>query len=387
MSSRRARHARPSRATTLVPVATLGGSLLLSVAAPAAWAQELLPPPPTVPLPAEQPLPVILPAPEGDAPAATGPAPSEQPEPAPEQAAAPEAAPGEPPTAAQTSPAAAPAHPPAGLDRAATDRLYAAVDRMRAAQGLPELRRHAGLQERAVAQSRAMAEKGRLWHAASLFTRASRSALGMSSLGETVATAGDVDAAFRTLLASPRHRAILETASFRSVGLAVVNDGAGAVWVTQDFGAPGATAAAAAPLSRRPTTAAAARHLPPSVPPPPVPPPAVLARQLRTAFAGTTAVVPGAGRAATSPGAVPRRPDAAPSSRSQAAHSPFSVGAGPAGEAVVAALDSVRSGLTAALRSPSPASGDLPLAPPLFAVGMLVLGAVGVRSAALSAPR
>jgi hypothetical protein len=56
--------------------------------------------------------------------------------------------------------------------------------------------------------------------------------------GENVAVAPTVAAAHRALWASPSHRANILHATFTRVGIGIVRDAKGMVWVTEDFSAP-----------------------------------------------------------------------------------------------------------------------------------------------------
>ncbi|MCW2779540.1 MAG: Transporter, partial [Frankiales bacterium] len=209
MSRRTARHARPSRAATAVVPAAVGGALLLGPTA--AFADGLLPGLPPLPLPQPTSSPAASPAP----------APSASPAPSP---------------VASPSPSASPTTTRAGADAAGTRELLRLVNARRTSLGLPAVALDRRLAAQALTHTRDMVAAGRLSHADSLFTRATKARLGLRLVGENVAYAGDVARAHRQLLDSPHHREIVQTRGWDVVGLAVVRDDDGAVWVTEDFG-------------------------------------------------------------------------------------------------------------------------------------------------------
>lgn len=356
MSRRTARHARPSRVATVLAPTAVGGALLLTPSA--AHADGLLP--------------GLLPTPSPSPSASPFPSPASDPEPTAEPAAE--------PTARAAAPRAA-----AGFDADATRALQRLVDRHRAALGLPALVPHAGLAREARRHSADMAADGRLRHADALFTRARKAALGLRLVGENVTRAADVDSAFRSELDSPHHRDVLETAAYRAAGLAVVRDGAGTVWVTVDLGAP--TSAASRPAARPAASPAAGAHGDASrasrsraraatarpvriVPVPaaddralarhlgPVPEAPVLAARLRPVFADAPRTH------------APARAFAVPARRQHPA------------AAAVAAVPALAHAVTASLVPPPSSRGGLPVAPPLLAGGLLVLGVAGLRAGA-----
>ena len=161
----------------------------------------------------------------------------------------PTAAPTAPPVAATPPPAPAPvaesvpapvaaAQPqalPAGDVPEAAATLLALVNQERAGARLAALESRDAIIAIAAGQSRAMAGRGDIWHNAGYFTTATRSALGARGLGENVAMNGSIEDAHRRLMASPGHRANILNGAYDAVGISVVRDANGALFVTQDF--------------------------------------------------------------------------------------------------------------------------------------------------------
>ena len=203
-----------------------------------------------VPSPTPAPLPVGIPVVD----AVTAPAPVPAPAPAP---AAP--APAAPAPGAGTK-AAVPA---------AADRIAQLVNQERAAAGLGALTPHSRAASIAAGHTMAMADRGDIWHNAAYFTAATRSALGAKALGENVAMNGSLEDAHKRLMASPGHRANILNGAFDAVGIAVVRDAGGTLYITQDFvdssGAPAAAprpAPAVKPVSAKPAAKPAAKATP-----------------------------------------------------------------------------------------------------------------------------
>lgn len=205
-----------------------------------------------VPLPAVEPLPVLLPVP----------------------APAPVSAPLAPPAQRSAVPDGA-------------ERILQLVNQERAAAGLRVLAASPRLASIAAGHSMAMAERRSIFHNDAYMAAANRRALGATALGENVAVNGTIDDAHRRLMASPGHRANILRPGFDAVGMAVVRDETGMLYVTQNFadwqGEPGAVPAAK-PVAAKPVVArsTAAKPVPRSavvlrtaaVAPAPVPVPA-----------------------------------------------------------------------------------------------------------------
>lgn len=184
------------------------------------------------------------------------------------------------PAPSTTTTTTAPA-PQAGPDRAGAARLLELVNHERAKAGLPGVRTRGAIEEIAWGHSHAMAEAGSIWHNDAYFTSENRRRLGASALGENVAMNTTVEGAHQRLMASSGHRANILDKRFNQVGIAVVRDARGAIYVTQDFaavagggsagsgsGSTGAAAPAPAPPppspKAAPTSAPRPTHAPPA---------------------------------------------------------------------------------------------------------------------------
>ncbi|MFE0458608.1 CAP domain-containing protein [Kitasatospora sp. NPDC058965] len=229
--------------------------------------------------------PVDLPTREGAAPAApvmagfvgssptalpTGPtaAPSASPSPArttpsatpsqPGQPATPSAAPSSArPTTAPTSAAATTASPSGGPTTSsgtAEDQVLAVINQARAAQGLPALTRTAGLDRSATGHTQVMLSGCGLNHVCAgepeLGARETAAGVSWSSCGENIGEGGPVantnDAMAsmavgltNSMLAEKApndgHRRNILSADFHHIGISVIRDSNGMVWMTQDF--------------------------------------------------------------------------------------------------------------------------------------------------------
>jgi uncharacterized protein YkwD len=168
-----------------------------------------------------------------------------QPQPAPSQS------PSSQPSSPAPAPAAAPAPAPAGGSiaqvPAGAARLLELINGDRVGAGLPAMAARGEVASIAAGHSEAMARRGEIWHNSAYFTSAVRQRLGARSLAENVAMNSTVDGAHRALMNSPGHRANILNARLTVVGLAVVRDARGVVFVTQNFVEPGAAPVAAAP--------------------------------------------------------------------------------------------------------------------------------------------
>lgn len=148
---------------------------------------------------------------------------------------------------------------------AAADRLLQLVNEARSGAGLASLTASSRAASIAAGHSMAMAERGDIYHNPAYLTAATRSSLGARALGENVAMNGSLEAAHQRLMASPGHRANILNGAFDAVGIAVVRDAGGTLFITQNFldsaGAASASPApkaaakpAAAPTAPRPAT-------------------------------------------------------------------------------------------------------------------------------------
>ena len=186
----------------------------------------------------------------------TTPAPAVPPAPVPAPIPAPAPAPAPVPAAEQpqTTSNAAP------VDLAAA--LLVLVNQDRAQAGLVALESRGAIVAVAAAHSQAMAARGDIWHNDAYFKAATRAALGARALGENVALNGSIEDAHRRLMASPGHRANILDGRFDAVGISVVADGRGALFITENFVDSKVMAKAKAPRrapARRATTSRRAR--------------------------------------------------------------------------------------------------------------------------------
>jgi uncharacterized protein YkwD len=119
--------------------------------------------------------------------------------------------------------------------------LAAMLSDARASAGLASLVRDARLDAVATHHSGLMATTQTLAHDATdgdAGARIRAAGVAAREQGENVAVAPTVAAAHRALWASPSHRANIVHATFARVGIGVVRDARGMVWVTEDFSAP-----------------------------------------------------------------------------------------------------------------------------------------------------
>lgn len=172
-------------------------------------------------------------------------------------------------TPAPAPPPPAPAAPVAAgrsAVPAAADRLLQLVNEARSGAGLASLTASSRAASIAAGHSMAMAERGDIYHNPAYLTGATRSSLGARALGENVAMNGSVEAAHQRLMASPGHRANILNGAFDAVGIAVVRDAGGTLFITQNF----LDSAGAAPASPAPKAAAKPAAAPTAPRPAPV---------------------------------------------------------------------------------------------------------------------
>lgn len=116
--------------------------------------------------------------------------------------------------------------------------LLRMVNALRVSEGLPPLRRSARLDALALAHARAMRSKATVAHDVGNGDPAARVLEGnvpAKDVGENVANAQDLRLAHRALYASPSHRKNLLSTGFSTIGIGVVRDDAGGVWVCELF--------------------------------------------------------------------------------------------------------------------------------------------------------
>ena len=216
------------------PAASAADCGLLAVLSPCVAPPPGAPPAPAAPLV----LPLLDPATAAVAPPAAGPV-----APAPAVPVAP-------------APAAPATSTPKALVAAAADRIHRLANQERAAAGLPALAASPRIASIAAGHSMAMATRGDIWHNDAYFGAANRRALGARALGENVAMNRSIDDAHRRLMASPGHRRNILDAGFDAVGIAVVQDESGTLFVTQNFADwPGEPTTAARPAAAGPSAA------------------------------------------------------------------------------------------------------------------------------------
>jgi Cysteine-rich secretory protein family len=158
------------------------------------------------------------------------------------------------------------------------------IANLRAQHGVPPLATDAQLTDIARRWAARMAADGRLEHNPSLTSEYP----GWREMGENVGVGPDVDTIHQAFVHDPEHYANMVHATYQRVGVGVVTDSSGRLWVVEDFAtlqgsapppAP-APAPAPAPLPRvrsalpaRPPASPASGVASTSAPPPPPPPP------------------------------------------------------------------------------------------------------------------
>jgi hypothetical protein len=136
---------------------------------------------------------------------------------------------------------------PAGNDVAAAAQLLALINADRAAASLPLLSPRDDVTAIAVEWSTTMAAAQDIAHNDAYFTADTRRRLGARTLGENVAMNRSTYDAHQRLMASPGHHANLVNPKFTVVGLAVVRDGGGIGYITEDFVEPAPAGSSSAP--------------------------------------------------------------------------------------------------------------------------------------------
>jgi len=137
-----------------------------------------------------------------------------------------------------TRPLAGPA-PGEAAGRAASfphEALAAMLNAARLEEGVPELKRDAGLDRIAQAHADGMRDRRLLAHDlgdGSPLWRVQEAQLGSRATGENLARAGTLVGAHRAIWASPSHRANLLAPHFDSVGIGVARDALGEWWVCE----------------------------------------------------------------------------------------------------------------------------------------------------------
>ena len=133
--------------------------------------------------------------------------------------------------------------------------FVAQINALRATRGVPALEIDAGLTAKARSWAGTMAGQGSIWHS-SLGDGITASWL---KLGENVGMGGSVDSLETAFVNSPHHYDNLVDPAFRSIGIGVVRNAAGTLFVAEEFMQPKAPVAtpAAAPAPVAATASAA----------------------------------------------------------------------------------------------------------------------------------
>ena len=133
--------------------------------------------------------------------------------------------------------------------------FVAQINALRATRGLPALEVDAGLTAKARSWAGTMAGQGTIWHS-SLQDGISAS---WRKLGENVGMGASVDSLETAFVNSPHHYDNLVDPAFRSVGIGVVRNAAGVMFVAEEFMQPQAPAAAAVTATASAAKAPAAK--------------------------------------------------------------------------------------------------------------------------------
>lgn len=134
--------------------------------------------------------------------------------------------------------------------------FVAQINALRATRGAPALEVDAGLTAKARSWAGTMAGQGTIWHS-SLQDGITAS---WRKLGENVGMGGSVDSLETAFVNSPHHYDNLVDPAFRSVGIGVVRNAAGVLFVAEEFMQPQAPAtpvAATAAAAKAPAAKAA----------------------------------------------------------------------------------------------------------------------------------
>lgn len=106
-----------------------------------------------------------------------------------------------------------------------------AINALRSSQGLPSLSVHPNLVDKARSWAAAMAVEGRIWHS----TLANGIVADWKELGENVGMGPSVASLHAAFVASPSHYANLVRADFTHVGVGVVVNPDGTLFVAEEF--------------------------------------------------------------------------------------------------------------------------------------------------------
>jgi hypothetical protein len=204
---------------------------------------------------------------------------------------------------------------PASADDAGDEAAFLArLNDLRTSQGLPALAPNSALTGVARAWAGSMAAAGTISHNPSL---ASQGPSNWARLGENVGMGMDVPSVHNAFVNSPAHYRNMVDAGFDSVGIGVVRNGSGALFVTVNFmqakavavAAPAPAAAAPKPAAPAPAPAPAAAPAPSPARPAPAPAaPAVAAAPAPAAAQPVAPVTPPATTPEAAPAAAPVAP-------------------------------------------------------------------------------
>lgn len=157
--------------------------------------------------------------------------------------------------------------PRASALSAAGSRVLTLLNQARSSAGLGPLTHDSGLSSIAQAHAQNMAAQGRLFHNGSFSSKA----LPWKAWGENVGSGADADAVHRGFMGSYSHKANILSRAFNLVGIGAAQ-GAGKLWIVQDFVQRDGVAVARPAPPPAPRRAAVAPR--PAAPPPqPEPPP------------------------------------------------------------------------------------------------------------------
>jgi hypothetical protein len=149
-------------------------------------------------------------------------------------------------------------------------RVVSLVNGTRSGKGLQRLSTHAGLVNMAREQAVRMLQKGNIFHNSNLGADIQALNVIWKIVGENVGMGPNVDVIEQAFLGSPHHYENIVRPNFNSIGVGVVPDAKGGVFVTQVFAE--IQGAAAAPPARDPDPIPAPVRTVPPAPPPTAPP-------------------------------------------------------------------------------------------------------------------
>jgi uncharacterized protein YkwD len=129
----------------------------------------------------------------------------------------------------------------------ASSSLAGLTNNARTSRGLPPLAVSGDLAAAARQQAARMAARGALYHTPNL----GGAVCCWTALGENVGVGPSIDAIFSAFMGSAEHRANILSGSFTQVGVGVVTDARGQLWVTEIFRRPSGAAPAAVPPPTR----------------------------------------------------------------------------------------------------------------------------------------